>query len=118
MKEIARFPACELAEGSLRRIFHPPFDVLVLRTGGEVFALRDACPHSGHSLSEGHLTDCVVTCPMHGWEIDVRTGRVLTAAARGERTVVFRVTEEGPDLVVWSTEAAAGQGDQIPDRRG
>ncbi len=117
MREVARFPAHELAEGALRRLFDPPFDVVVLRSGGKVFALRDACPHSGHSLSEGHVTDCVLTCPMHGWEIDVRTGQVLTAAGKGEQAVALQVTREGSDLVIWSTDPANRKTNQPADER-
>lgn len=65
----------------------------VVRLGGEVFALRDRCPHEGASLCAGaveellgadgeqHLTvsddRLVLACPWHGWEFDVRTGRTI-----------------------------------------
>lgn len=39
------------------------------------FAIDNACPHAGGSLSEGGIKDTVVTCPWHFWPFDLRTGR-------------------------------------------
>lgn len=88
-------------EGSLVRVSRPPFDVLVTRIGGALFALEDACPHSGASLCEGHLEGHVVTCAAHGWQLDVRTGEVLTEAGRGARNPVFRAVDEDDHVVVY-----------------
>jgi nitrite reductase/ring-hydroxylating ferredoxin subunit len=90
---VARVGADRVKEGSLTRIDHPPFHLLVTRVDGCLYAIEDTCPHSGRSLCEGHLTGHVVTCPGHGWEIDVRTGEVLTAAGLGERAPVLGVRE-------------------------
>jgi nitrite reductase (NADH) small subunit len=48
--------------------------VALARVGDEVFATKDACPHSGGPLSEGDLDQHDLTCPFHGWSFDVRTG--------------------------------------------
>ena len=34
---------------------------------GELFALRDRCPHRGAPLSEGRFDGVAITCPFHGW---------------------------------------------------
>ncbi len=51
-------------------------DTLVglFRIDGEFFAMEDACPHMGASLTAGYLDQCVVACPWHGWRFDVRDG--------------------------------------------
>ena len=66
-------------------------DLVVVRKGNELFAVRDVCPHQGARLSTGILTGDVpqcrpgeqpdlvrdgefLACPWHGWKIDVRTG--------------------------------------------
>jgi nitrite reductase (NADH) small subunit len=50
-------------------------DVAVFRTGGgEVFALRDQCPHKQGPLSQGIVHGTSVTCPLHGWVISLQTG--------------------------------------------
>ena len=38
------------------------------------FATQNACIHLQGPLGEGELEGCVLTCPWHGWQYDVRTG--------------------------------------------
>lgn len=47
----------------------------VFRTSAdEVFALRDSCPHKAGPLSQGIVHGHCVTCPLHDWVIDLRSG--------------------------------------------
>lgn len=63
-----------------RRVVTPSGTVAVFRTqSDELYAVEDRCPHRRGPLSQGIVHDCAVTCPLHGWVIDLRTGR-----ARGE----------------------------------
>ena len=58
-----------LKRGQLRREKLLGEPVLIGRMkGGEVFALRDICPHRGVPLSAGKvMADNTVQCPYHGW---------------------------------------------------
>jgi nitrite reductase (NADH) small subunit len=50
-------------------------DIAVFRTSeDEVFALHDKCPHRGGPLSQGIVHGRQVTCPLHGWKIDLQDG--------------------------------------------
>ena len=50
-------------------------DIAVFRTAdGEVFALRDKCPHKGGPLSQGIVHGKRVACPLHDWKINLDTG--------------------------------------------
>ena len=61
-----------------RRVPTPGGDVAIFRTGdGQVFALKDACPHKGGPLSQGIVHGNVVTCPLHNWNISLKTGEAL-----------------------------------------
>ncbi len=54
--------------------------VIALFHGEEgYYALDGVCPHQGGPLGKGTLSQCVVTCPWHGWQFDVRTGEHLPA---------------------------------------
>lgn len=65
-----------------RRVTTPSGDIAVFRTGdGEVFALRDKCPHKGGPLSQGIVHGAAVTCPLHAWNIDLASGEALGADA-------------------------------------
>jgi nitrite reductase/ring-hydroxylating ferredoxin subunit len=92
----------ELAEGEPRCVTVDEVDVLVVRQGGELFALSNRCAHRGGPLHEGEVADGCVTCPWHGsvfrlsdgsvergpsaypqpaWEIRANGGRVEVRAA-------------------------------------
>lgn len=42
---------------------------------GQFYVLDGICPHAGGPLGNGELQGNVVTCPWHGWQFDVTTGR-------------------------------------------
>jgi nitrite reductase (NADH) small subunit len=41
---------------------------------GKPFAIDDACPHMGASLSGGYVESDIVTCPWHGWRFRMTDG--------------------------------------------
>jgi nitrite reductase/ring-hydroxylating ferredoxin subunit len=63
-----------LRERGHARIATESCAALVTWVDGAAYAVSDACPHRGTSLSGGLLRDAVVTCPAHLWQYDVRTG--------------------------------------------
>ena len=72
--------------------------VAVFHTEEGVFALDGICPHQGGPLGKGKLSSCVVTCPWHGWQFDVRTGQHQTS-----RSLVhpgFPVKIEGDSIFI------------------
>lgn len=53
-------------------------DIAVFRTEDDrVFAVRDRCPHKGGPLSQGIVHGARVTCPLHAWVIDLRSGAAV-----------------------------------------
>src|SRR5580698_1900453 len=52
--------------------------ILLIASGGQVFAIANRCPHEGYPLSEGTLgPDCVLTCNWHNWKFDLGSGAAL-----------------------------------------
>jgi nitrite reductase/ring-hydroxylating ferredoxin subunit len=47
----------------------------VFQSEGEYFAIDGICAHAGGPLGQGKLEGRIVTCPWHGWQYDVSTGR-------------------------------------------
>ena len=79
-----------------RRVATPFGDIAVFRTGdGGIFALRDRCPHKQGPLSQGLVHGRTVTCPLHGWNIDLATGQPTGAdAGKGcTPTIAVRVID-------------------------
>ena len=48
--------------------------IAVFRTDEGLFALDAHCPHAGGPLGDGIVAEGCVTCPLHGWRFDLRTG--------------------------------------------
>jgi nitrite reductase (NADH) small subunit len=53
--------------------------VAVFKIGDKFFAVEDICPHQGGSFEGGTLDGEIVTCPLHGWRLNVVTGESLDA---------------------------------------
>ncbi len=72
--------------------------VALFNVDGQFFALDGVCPHQGGPLGQGRLSGCVVTCPWHGWQFDVRTGQhqINPSIVHPQ----FRVRVEGNDVLV------------------
>ena len=58
-----------------RKIFTPFGPVAIFHLAdGEFLAVEDRCPHKGGPLSDGIVHGQSVTCPLHNWQIDLRSG--------------------------------------------
>lgn len=62
--------------------------LIVVKDQDDVFAYRDECPHERHPLSLGELECGVITCRMHLWEFEVRSGQHVTMVPMVERNLV------------------------------
>ena len=51
--------------------------LVVANAGGEFFGFQAACPHQDVPLCEGVFDGSTLTCHMHLWQWDVRTGAPL-----------------------------------------
>ena len=72
--------------------------VAVFNTEAGFVAIGGACPHQGGPLADGLLSETCVTCPLHGFRIELATGEVLSG---GEgRVPVYEVVERDGVLLV------------------
>jgi nitrite reductase/ring-hydroxylating ferredoxin subunit len=65
----------DLKDGHMKAVRIKGNPVLLVRQGGEVFALSNRCPHAGCTFEGGILRDHIVMCPCHGWKFDIRNGQ-------------------------------------------
>jgi nitrite reductase (NADH) small subunit len=92
-----------------RRVNRPRAQVpiAIFRAGDDsVFALVDRCPHRAGPLSEGIVQSCAVACPLHGWVIDLRSGRAEAPDEGNVPTVPVRLVERRIFLSASALEAA------------
>lgn len=100
-KLVGRIPVSMLVRGGKVRLTYPPYDVLVVYVENEAYAIEDACNHAGASLAEGQVEGHEVSCPMHGYIFDVRTGKLLIPRGLCGDQRRFEVVREGDDIVVY-----------------
>jgi 3-phenylpropionate/trans-cinnamate dioxygenase ferredoxin subunit len=76
-------PLSELPPGAMRLVEWEDLEIGVFNCAGTIYAIEDRCSHDDGPLVEGTLdqSKCVIECPRHGSEFDLRTGKPLTLPA-------------------------------------
>lgn len=67
----------EIAVGAMATTKLGDREILLANVEGRIYAMDNACGHSGYPLSQGQLDGCIVTCLWHGAKFDVRSGEVI-----------------------------------------
>jgi 3-phenylpropionate/trans-cinnamate dioxygenase ferredoxin subunit len=73
----------ELPPGAVRIVREGDLAVGVFNADGELYAIEDRCSHDDGPLAEGDFDaeSYIVSCPRHGAQFDVRTGKPRTLPA-------------------------------------
>lgn len=79
--------------------------VAIFHTEHGFAAIAAECPHEGGPLADGIVADACVTCPLHGWRIDLETGEVVGGGESG--VPVFEIEERDGELYVSVAALAA-----------
>lgn len=69
----------ELKDGEGKNVIVGGKILAVFRTGDELHAIDDACPHMGFSLAGGAVEDGIITCPLHAWRFRLSDGTWLSS---------------------------------------
>lgn len=75
-------------------------EIALFKQNGQIFAINGTCPHLGGPLGEGALDDGIVTCPWHGWQFDVKTGKCENMP--GENISCYSIEVIGNDVLLKS----------------
>lgn len=105
-------PLREFLPGARRIVEVGGRSIGVFNIRGELFALRNSCPHQGAPLCLGKIggtntatrpyelvyarDDEIIKCPWHGWEFEIATGRSIFNPHK-VRVKTYDVTVEQPD---------------------
>ena len=73
--------------------------IALVRTEGEVYALRDVCSHAEVRLSEGEVEDGTIECWLHGSCFDLRSGAPVNPPAT-QPVPTYDVKIDGDDVLV------------------
>ena len=88
----------ELPPGSAKAVEIAGKAVALYNIDGTVFATANTCAHRGGPLGEGELDKGVVTCPWHGFQYDIKSGKCLTNTALSVPCHAVRL--EGDNILV------------------
>ena len=106
-----RVRVCSVAElppQSAQVVESGDLSIAVFNVGGELFALDNACAHTGGPIVDGLVRDGTVTCPLHWWRFDLATGERRGAPHIAQAT--YSAMIDGEDIVVEVPEPAAPVG--------
>ena len=73
--------------------------IALFNVDGTLHAIENTCTHVGGSLGEGTLIGDQITCPLHGAQFNVASGKVLGPPA-GSDVKSFVVTVEESDVLI------------------
>ena len=91
--------------------------VAIANVEGTFHAIDGLCPHQGGPLGTGKLCGALLTCPWHGWQFDMPTGRHRLSATvtqprfdvrEAEGQVLIRVEAGSPVEVPPAEVGTAG----------
>lgn len=88
----------ELPENVLKQVTVLGRNVLLVKYGGQVYALGSYCPHMGCDLTKGVLKENILVCPCHGWSFDVTNGEYQTN--KHIKLLTFECKVENGDVYV------------------
>lgn len=73
----------DVPAGTIKEVKVAGKAVALANVEGRFHAINNTCMHRGGPLSDGPLEGKVVTCPWHGWQYDVTTGKIAQNPAVG-----------------------------------
>ena len=88
----------DVPAGKIREVQVNGAAVALANVGGKFCAINGVCMHESGPLGEGELEGQVVTCPWHGWQFDVTTGKVVQNPTIGVES--YPVEVRGEDVFV------------------
>lgn len=109
-------PAEELQNGNRQLLEVDGVEIALVNVEGVYYAFRNSCPHQGVPLIYGaicgtHLPSNpqeyiygrhneLITCPLHGWEFDMKTGKTLFAPDQVS-IKTYEIQEEAGEIVLY-----------------
>ncbi len=82
-----------LPPGKARTVFARGREYALYNLEGQFYATEDRCPHRGAALGAGWVENNTVSCPMHGWMFDPKTGACLSNPERPVKCYPVRVRD-------------------------
>jgi nitrite reductase (NADH) small subunit len=88
----------DVPPGSARAVQAGDAEIALFHCDDGFHATQGHCLHLGGPLGHGRLDGCVLSCPWHGWQYDVRTGE--NEFDRALRLATYEVVVEDGEVKV------------------
>ena len=75
-------------------------ELALFNVDGKFFCIDNECAHQGGPIGEGFLENHIVSCPWHGAQYDLKTGKVLTQFPPSHDLQVYNVEVRGQEIFV------------------
>lgn len=90
--------AAEIPVGAIKEFAVGGTVVALANVAGKIHAISNTCLHRGGPLGQGVLEGGVVTCPWHGWQFNVASGKTVHNAEAG--VACYPVEVRGSEIFV------------------
>jgi len=71
----------DLPKGERKIIDHDDKHMMLVNHEGAYYAIESMCSHAMFELDDAEISNCMITCPLHGADFCLKTGEVLCAPA-------------------------------------
>ena len=88
----------EIPAGTAKSVEVKGNAIALYNVDGTLYATANTCAHRGGPLGEGELDQATITCPWHGFQYEVTTGKCLTNKALS--VACYPVQVRGQDVLV------------------
>jgi nitrite reductase/ring-hydroxylating ferredoxin subunit len=88
----------DIAPGQKKLVEVDGTELLLCNAFGVHYVISPICPHEEGPLQDGSLVGEIVTCPLHGYDFNIRTGECPFDSEL--RVATYHVKAEGSDLYV------------------
>lgn len=99
----------ELESGMMKSLTAGGREILLARVGDRYYAADNRCSHMNGELSRGRLDGTVVTCPRHGSQFDVSSGRVVRWLKGGLVSKMAGAIKRPENLAVYDVKVEDGR---------
>src|SRR5580692_6873760 len=83
----------EIPPGTIREFQVDGKTLAISNVEGKFYAINNTCLHRGGPIGQGTLSGKTVTCPWHGWQYDVTTGKAALTRQSAWAVLPWRFVE-------------------------
>lgn len=88
----------EIKEGQGKLVNVNGKELALFTVNNQFFAIDNTCLHRGGPLSEGFQAENTITCPWHGWQFDITTGKNIMPGTGKLNS--YKILVEGEDIFI------------------